>query len=74
VGEEGAEEEEQNKKKKKKKRKRSHDFWSDACIFIYRMIQDLGAYSVGQCEKNSSYEHVSNSERLLRERCLNPQT
>jgi len=73
VGEEGTEEEQQNKKKKKK-RKRSHDFWSDACIFIYRMIPDLGGYSVGQCEKNSSYEHVSNSEWLLRERCLNPQT
>jgi hypothetical protein len=37
LGEEEAEEEEQNKKKK---RKGSHDFWSDACIFIYRMIQD----------------------------------
>jgi len=37
VREEEAEEEEQNKKKK---RKRSHDFWSDACIFIYRMIQE----------------------------------
>lgn len=35
MGEEEAEEEEQ-----KKKRKRSHDFWSDACIFIYRMIQE----------------------------------
>ena len=36
VGEEEAEEE-QNKKKK---RKISHDFWSDACIFIYRMTQE----------------------------------
>jgi hypothetical protein len=31
----------------------------------------LGGDSIGHCEKNSSYEHVSNSEWLPRQSCLN---
>ena len=50
------------------------------CLYIHIQndsggkVNNFGGYSVSKCEKISLYEHVFNSEWLLRERCLNPQT
>ena len=42
---------------------------------IYRVIQDKIQWLLSaHCEKKSSYGHVSNSELLLRENCLNLRT
>jgi len=50
------------------------------CCQIYILLRDsggkvnsFGGDSIGHCEKKSSYDHVSNSERLPAQNCLNLQ-